>query len=115
MTWAASFRRSRPVSTNTHVSCAPMARWISAAATEQPVPFCVVAVLYALHHFRMPASPNLRIPELTHQSVFHHSAQLCRHGLHAITDTQNGDAEFEHQLRRARRAALGDRGRPAGK
>ena len=34
----ASFRRSRPWSTNTQVSWSPMARWISAAATEESTP-----------------------------------------------------------------------------
>jgi hypothetical protein len=34
----ASFRRSRPWSTNTQVSWSPMARWISAAATDESTP-----------------------------------------------------------------------------
>jgi len=38
MTSSASFSRNRPVSTNTQVSCAPMARWISAAATAESTP-----------------------------------------------------------------------------
>ena len=32
---SASFRRSRPVSTKTQVSCSPIASWISTAATER--------------------------------------------------------------------------------
>ena len=38
MTCVASFRRSKPVSTNTQVSWSPMARWMSAAATDESTP-----------------------------------------------------------------------------
>ena len=38
MTMSPSLRRSRPWSTNTQVSCSPMARWISAAATLESTP-----------------------------------------------------------------------------
>ena len=38
ITCSASFRRSRPWSTNTQVSRSPIARWISAAATDESTP-----------------------------------------------------------------------------
>ena len=38
ITCSASFRRSRPWSTNTQVSWSPIARWISAAATDESTP-----------------------------------------------------------------------------
>ena len=38
ITCAASSRRSRPLSTKTQVSWSPMARWISAAATDESTP-----------------------------------------------------------------------------
>ncbi|BAK12216.1 hypothetical protein hypothetical protein [Pantoea ananatis AJ13355] len=50
---------------------------------------------------------NLRIAKLTLVGSFHLAAQLHRHGLHAITNTQNRHASREHIVRRARTAMLG--------
>src|SRR5258708_10190489 len=82
---------------------------------EQAVALGVAAVFDALEQLRMAACPYLGVAEFPHQSVFDHPAKLRCHGLHAITNAPNRDAEFEYELGRARRTALGDRGGPAGK
>ena len=54
------------------------------------------------------------IAELTQVGTFHLAAQLLGHGLHAIADTEQRDAQIEYGLRRARAAGLMHRLRATG-
>ena len=64
----------------------------------------------------MTTGAHLRVAVLVMGGGLYLAAQLCRHGLHAITNAENRHSQFEHRLRRTRRlAASGDRFRSAGK
>ena len=58
----------------------------------------------------MAARAHLGVAELAHLAGLDLAAQLRGHGLHAVADAQDRHAELEHDLRRARRLLLGDRG-----
>ena len=62
----------------------------------------------------MPTCAHLRVAIFMLIRVFDHTTQLCHHGLHAVTDTQQWYAAVEHYLRRLRRITTGHRFRPAG-
>ena len=47
----------------------------------------------------MTLRANLGITEFTHKTVLHRPAQLSRHGLHAIANTQYWHTQFKHNLR----------------
>ena len=62
----------------------------------------------------MPARAYFGIAKLPHQSRFNRAAQLRRHGLHAITNSQHRHAQLEHDLRCACGIDFCDRGVATG-
>jgi hypothetical protein len=66
---------------------------------EQPMTLTIAAVLDALEQGRVAVGAHFRIAELSPGRAFDLASQLRGHGLHAVADTENGHAEFEHHLR----------------
>ncbi len=67
---------------------------------EHAVTFGRAQVLDAVEQPGMAARADLGRAELTHPPRLHATAQLLRHGLHAVADAQHRNAEPEHRLRR---------------
>jgi len=63
----------------------------------------------------MPAGAHGGVAKLTRRAAFHRTAKLCRHGLHAVADTQHRHTKLEDNLRRIPFLAGVHRIRPAGK
>ena len=79
---------------------------------QQTITFRRGVVLDVTQQPRMAASPYLGITEFAVCRGFYRPAQLHRHGLHPIADTQHRYAQFKHQLLRARRLGQRHRLRP---
>ena len=54
----------------------------------------------------MAAGAHFRVAKFAQHAIFNLAAQLRRHGLHAVANTQHWHAQFEYGLRRARRFAV---------
>ena len=68
---------------------------------EQAVAFGVHLVLDAGEQPRMPARADLRVAELALVRGLDLSTELCRHRLHAVADSEDGNAELEYRIRGA--------------
>src|SRR3989338_2322480 len=62
----------------------------------------------------MAAGAHFSVAEFALVAAFDLAAELRRHGLHAVADTQDGHTQFEYDLRRLPFLGLIDRVRPAG-
>ena len=81
---------------------------------KQAVTLCGYPVLDIFQKRRMAARPHFGVTEFAHLSALNLAAQLVSHGLHAITDAENRNAEFKHQRRCAGCALLPHRRGAAG-
>ena len=79
------------------------------------MPFGIRAVLDVAEQRRVAARAHLRIAELAHLAGLDGAAQLRGHRLHAVADAEHRHAGVHTASRRARRVALGDAVRSAGK
>jgi len=70
---------------------------------EQAVTLVIAAILYALEEFRVAARTNLGIAELSFLRILDLAAELSRHRLHAVADSQHRHTELEYGIGRARR------------
>jgi len=81
---------------------------------QQAVAFLAGVVFDIGQQARVAAGPHLRVAIFVVVGILHPAAQLRRHGLHTVADTQHRYAQFEHQGGSDRRAAAGDTFRTAG-
>ena len=56
-------------------------------------------IFQGVQQLRVPPRAHLGIAELAHPARLDLAAQLLRHGLHAVADSQYGNAQLEHRLR----------------
>ena len=56
-------------------------------------------VFNAFEQFGVAVGAHLGITKLARGAGFHLAAQLLRHGLHAVANTQHGNTEFKHGIR----------------
>ena len=61
----------------------------------------------------MVMRPHFGVTKFADIAEFDLAAELFGHRLHAVADAEHRHAEIEHDLRRARRTAFGDRIRAA--
>ena len=84
-----------------------------AVAVAHPHLLAPALVPDALEQHAVVRQIDERAAELAMVRALHLAAQLVAHGLHAVADAEDRHAGLEHRLRRARRGALGQAGRPA--
>jgi hypothetical protein len=72
------------------------------------VTFGRLEILDAFKEARVVMRADFRIAKLADMADFHLAAELLRHQLHAIADAKHRHTQVEHDLRRARRASIGD-------
>ena len=62
----------------------------------------------------MAVGAHLRVAKFTLLAALHPAAELVRHGLHAVTDAQHGQAQLKHRLGRFVGAVFVNAGVAAG-
>jgi hypothetical protein len=67
---------------------------------EQAVALGIGPVLDAVEQFRMPAGAHLGVTEFALVAAFDLTAELRRHGLHAVADAEHRHAQLEHDVGR---------------
>src|SRR3954451_7987996 len=68
----------------------------------------VTTVLDVVEQLRIALDRDFRVAEFAFARCGHLAAQLLRHGLHAVADTQDGYAQRKYRLGRFRRLRVGD-------
>ena len=66
---------------------------------EHAVAFCRGKVFNALEQFGMAMRTHFGITKFTGMACFYLAAQLLRHGLHAVANAENRNAQLKHCIR----------------